>query len=224
MALAQIYGISTYDEAVACMQAGADLIGIVPPQPTDSPIDGLPEETVRRIVEDLRGKCKVILLSESNDPDYFVQIAAHYQPDVIHLAGKSLEADNFFRRRVKEVSPDTAIMQCVPVGSDLSAVKLAVRRAQYADYIILDSIRTDGGVGASGTTHSWEVDAAIVQAVSIPVVMAGGLGPDNVCDAIKAVHPAVVDTLTKTNKKLSDGTMIKDIEKVADFVRKAHSL
>ena len=56
--------------------------------------------------------------------------------------------------------------------------------------LLLDSHRPgDAQIGALGIPHSWEIDRIIVERVRIPVIIAGGLGPDNVVDAIRAVHP-----------------------------------
>ena len=49
----------------------------------------------------------------------------------------------------------------------------------------------------------------------MPVIIAGGLGPDNVTDAIRAIRPAGVDSKTKTDK--ADGSHTKDLEKVKQF-------
>ena len=79
----------------------------------------------------------------------------------------------------------------------------------------------DTGIGASGMTHDWKYDAEIVQSVKVPVIVAGGLGPENVEECIRQVKPAGVDSLTKTTWKYNDGVMEKDIPKVAEFCRKA---
>ena len=50
-----------------------------------------------------------------------------------------------------------------------------------------------------------------------PVIMAGGLGPDNVADAIEQCKPYGVDSLTKTSIKYDGGYMEKDIDKVRQF-------
>jgi phosphoribosylanthranilate isomerase len=58
--------------------------------------------------------------------------------------------------------------------------------------------------------------------VRIPVIIAGGLGPDNVIEAIKVVAPVGVDSKTKTDK--DDGSHTKDLQKVKQFVARAKSL
>jgi phosphoribosylanthranilate isomerase len=51
------------------------------------------------------------------------------------------------------------------------------------------------------------------------VIIAGGLGPENVADAIKSVRPAGVDSKTRTDK--TDGSHSKDLDKVRRFVELA---
>ena len=70
-------------------------------------------------------------------------------------------------------------------------------------------------------THSWELDRRIIKSVRIPVIIAGGLGPENVQDAIHVAHPAGVDSKTKTDT--SNGTHTKDLQKVSAFVAAARS-
>jgi phosphoribosylanthranilate isomerase len=61
--------------------------------------------------------------------------------------------------------------------------------------LLLDTHRSgDVQIGALGVTHSWELDREIVARVRIPVIIAGGLGPDNVAEAIRIVRPAGVDS------------------------------
>ena len=96
------------------------------------------------------------------------------------------------------------------------------RLAEIADMLLLDSHRPgDPQIGAMGIPHSWKIDRTIVERVRIPVIIAGGLGPDNVVDAIRAVHPAGVDSKTKTDK--DDGSHTKDLQKVRQFVSSAKS-
>src|SRR5438552_2793932 len=60
-----------------------------------------------------------------------------------------------------------------------------------------------------------------VVALSLSVVLAGGLGPDNVRDAIRAVAPDGVDSETNTSRV--DDRRRKDLEKVGRFIANARS-
>ena len=112
-------------------------------------------------------------------------------------------------------------MRSIPVTGDES-VSIARSYDGIADILLLDSHRLgDIQIGALGITHSWEIDKKIIDGVNIPVIITGGLGPDNVYAAIKAVRPAGVDSKTKTDK--DDGSHTKDLLKVGQFIVRARS-
>jgi phosphoribosylanthranilate isomerase len=80
---------------------------------------------------------------------------------------------------------------------------------------LLDSYRpADRQIGALGVTHDWRISRRIVEAVRTPVILAGGLGLNNVAEAIRTVRPAGVDSKTRTDR---DGSHAKDIERVRRF-------
>ena len=61
-----------------------------------------------------------------------------------------------------------------------------------ADALILDT-RTDEKIGGTGIPHDWNISAEIVAGSAIPVILAGGLTPENVREAIFQARPAGVD-------------------------------
>ena len=199
MVVKQIYSLIEYDEAVKTMEAGADNIGLVPMQNGGVPAHRVPIERVHRIFDECkrRGVTSVAIMV-TNDPDGYA-------------------ADEAFAARLKEAAPNTKLMQAVLVD-DESAVDRAKKYAQYCDLILTDSgLAPDTGIGASGLTHDWSIDARIVAECGKPVIMAGGLGPDNVAEAIEQCKPYGVDSLTKTSIKYDGGYMEKDIDKVRQF-------
>lgn len=48
-------------------------------------------------------------------------------------------------------------------------------------------------LGGTGRTHDWDVSWRIVEAVEVPVILAGGLNPGNVAEAMRLVKPYAVD-------------------------------
>jgi len=110
-------------------------------------------------------------------------------------------------------------MRSIPV-IDESSIALARSYEGIADWLLLDSYESgDRQIGALGVTHSWELDRRIIESVRIPAIIAGGLGPENVKEAIRVARPAGVDSKTKTDN--SDGSHTKDLQKVAAFVKAA---
>ncbi len=74
------------------------------------------------------------------------------------------------------------------------------------------------GIGAAGAVHDWRISREIVAESEVPVILAGGLGPDNVAEAIRVVGPVGVDSLTRTNRAVAGGGFRKDMDAVARFV------
>jgi phosphoribosylanthranilate isomerase len=85
-----------------------------------------------------------------------------------------------------------------------------------ADAILLDST-TEDGAGGTGETHDWHAARTLVDDCSTPVVLAGGLTPGNVADAVRTVDPYAVDVSSGVER--TDGE--KDHDAVASFVRNA---
>ena len=105
-----------------------------------------------------------------------------------------------------------------------AALKVAAAFEPVADLFILDSVAAHiGGIGAAGVTHDWSLSREIVMRSKVPVILAGGLRPDNVGDAIRAVRPWGVDSLTHTTMALSAGGFRKDPAKVAAFIAAARA-
>lgn len=105
-------------------------------------------------------------------------------------------------------------MRSIPVTGEES-LGVAQSYERVADYLLLDSYRpSDRQFGALGITHDWRISRRIVELVSIPAILGGGLGPDNVGDAIRAVRPAGVDSKTKADR---EGSHAKDLARVRRF-------
>lgn len=124
-------------------------------------------------------------------------------------------------RLLRRHLPDLKIMQAIAVGAD-GDYELAMEYARVSDFLILDSVTDDvSGVGAAGVTHDWARSARIVADAGIPVILAGGLSPDNVAEAIEVVRPWGVDSLTHTSRHFGGGEFEKDLDLVERFVRAA---
>lgn len=218
--ITQIYSIQTVKEAMECINAGADRIGVLV-GPKDGPFPcAITEETALDIFDAIGDKAVKVLISvQDNERDIIAQ-TMKLKPDVLHLCA-NFEGSPEFRKRLYERLPQVKLMEAVGVIGEES-IQDAIKKAEYADILILDSVSTTvPGVGAAGVTHDWGIDREIVNRVPIPVILAGGLGPDNVEEAIRAVKPFGVDSLTKTSVKKDGKLLHKDIELVRLFCERA---
>jgi phosphoribosylanthranilate isomerase len=97
------------------------------------------------------------------------------------------------------------LMRSIPAVGEAN---IAIARSYdgIADFLLLDSHReSDRQIGALGVTHDWTISLRIVELVETPVILAGGLGPDNVADAIRAVRPAGVTRKRRPIKRACIG-------------------
>jgi phosphoribosylanthranilate isomerase len=214
----QIYPIQSVEEALKVASLGVDHLGIVPSS------RGLPGEIgfkkARDIVEAVGNIAVCVALTVESSLDAIMSMVEVVQPDILHLSG--LE-DSFPPNKVQKLRdrlPDLPIMQAVPISD--RALEVAFSYKDVADYLILDTQAPDIDViGASGNTHDWNISRSIVTELKMPVILAGGLSPNNVAEAINIVQPWGVDSLSYTNQYLSDGGFRKDLEKIRQFVQAA---
>ena len=220
----QIYTLQSVEEAIEVTEIGIDNIGITPAS------IGLPGEisyeTAKEICESVEKGTKVAL-SVSSNIEEIIEMIMFVNPDVLHLCGEpgelNVKAIKSIKERLQKFKSKLPIMQAISVD-DMSALNFAKEYEEVADYFILDTSTTSvQGVGASGNVHDWSISKMIVENVKIPVVLAGGLSPENVKEAIATVKPWGVDSLTHTNKFLIDGSFTKDIKKVREFYINATS-
>lgn len=216
----QIYSIQTVEEALQCVQAGAEAIGVAVATGANLPAE-VPEATCAEIFAALEGRAQRVLLVVTQTEEETVEYVRRLQPDILQLCGNRLPATPEFAAQCRAVRPGLRVLQAVGVDGP-GAIDRAKYFAGFCDMHILDSIAPGiAGIGAAGRTHDWSIDAEIVRSVPCHVVLAGGLDAENVRDAIEAVRPWGVDSFTRTSDRLPDGGSRKNIEKVRAFVQAA---
>jgi phosphoribosylanthranilate isomerase len=88
--------------------------------------------------------------------------------------------------------------------------------ADSADAVLVDSV-DDAGGGGTGETHDWDRTREFADSVDVPVVLAGGLTPENVGEAVETVEPYGVDTASGVEHEGG----LKDHDAVRAFVAAA---
>ena len=210
--LTQIYEIGTPDEARAISAMGVDHVGVLVGDGEFPREQSLSQ--ARDIAAALVPGAKLSALFLTARTDFIFAWAHQLNPPILHLgaAPELLGPDRV--STIKAALPECLIMRSVPVVNE-DSLRIAQGYEKIADYLLLDSHRaSDRQIGALGVTHDWRISRRIVEIVRTPVILAGGLGPDNVADAIRAVRPAGVDSKTKTDR---DGSHAKDLARVRRF-------
>jgi phosphoribosylanthranilate isomerase len=145
-------------------------------------------------------------------------VVSETRPDIIQVQAAIEDFSVAMTRSLKRRFPEILIMRAIPV-IDETSIAIARLYEGVADLFLLDTWdAATRQFGALGRTHDWSLSRRIVDEVDVPVILAGGLGPENVGEAIAAVRPAGVDSKTRTDRGDGRG---KDLEKVRDFVAAA---
>jgi len=210
--LTQIYEVADPDDARLSSAFGVDHIGILVGDgefPRELPLEAA--KTVAAAIVS-GAKCSALFLTARLA--LIEAWAPQLRPDIVHLGAAAELLGPEETSVLKSKLPGMLMMRSVPVTGPES-IEIARSYDGIADFLLLDSHRaSDPQIGALGITHDWAVSRRIVELVRTPVILAGGLGPDNVTEAIRAVRPAGVDSKTRTDLP---GSHAKDLSRVRSF-------
>jgi len=213
----KICSITNIEDALAVISYGADAIGFLIGQVHYSTGSFITPEQAAEIVDTLPPYCSTVLVTHTSHTDEVVELVRKSKVNTIQLHGETTPEEAL---EIKKELPYIKTYKVVHVF-DESAIEAAKCYEKVVDGIILDTaIKETGQVGGTGKVHDWSISCKLVQSVSSPVILAGGLNPDNVIEAINAVRPYAVDVNSGVTNK--DGT--KDLKKAKIFIQRAKSL
>ncbi len=247
--IVQIYEIQEAREVRPLIEAGVDHVGTVIDSPDDPPWPYL-LKTVKAVQAE--GK-KSVIIPLFSDLFAIFHALSYFQPDFVHfceaispssggLAGPLSRLPNLVRiqAEVKEKFPSLGIIRSIGLprpgrtSRELAGhiEEVIGTLAPYTDFFLLDTLQegeqpVSGFVGITGEICDWALAREIVDLSPRPVILAGGLGPDNVAEAIRYVRPAGVDSCTRTNVLDERGRPLrfrKDMKLVSLFVREARRM
>jgi phosphoribosylanthranilate isomerase len=164
--------------------------------------------------------------------DYYGPHYVHFCHSLTNNEGKEKDLKEFIdlQKNVKEKFPEIGIMRSIPLprkgaAHGFSTLEIARKLEPASDILLTDTWLgkepVEGFIGITGKTADWELARELVRQSYRPVILAGGLSPENVYKAIKSVLPAGADSCTGTNKMDRDGKPVrfrKDFQKVKKFV------
>ncbi|GAA0646893.1 phosphoribosylanthranilate isomerase [Salarchaeum japonicum] len=207
MTRVKVCGITNEDDAAAAVGAGADALGFIADVPVDTPRE-LDAERATDLVAAVPPFVTTVLVTMPESPADAADLAARVRPDVLQVHG-DLPADDL---AALADDVDAKLVKTV----DADSPEDAARYDGVADALLVDS--TDAsGAGGTGRTHDWTVTRDLAARLDSPVVLAGGLTPDNVAEAVETVRPFAVDVASGVEQ--SGG--VKDHDAVAAFVAAA---
>jgi phosphoribosylanthranilate isomerase len=208
----KICGITRPEDAILAADAGADAIGLnfYPQSPRV-----VSRERAQEIVAAVGDRVRKVGVFVNSSVAEVVATYDELGLDLVQLHGD--EPPDFLQQLGG--IPVVRAFRCGPSGLSPIAVYLEACRVFGAppQLVLIDAYQP-GSYGGTGNTAPWDA-AARYRGLRFPypLVLAGGLTPANVAQAIGQVRPAAVDTASGVES--SPG--IKDAERMRDFIRRA---
>ena len=198
----KICGFTRAEDAVCAAHMGVDAVGLVfyPPSSRHVPI-----EQAKRIVAALPAFTSVVALFVDEREPRIREVLAQVSIDCIQFHGDETAAECriYGKPYMKAVR--------MQAGIDIAGIA-----AQYSDAtgLLLDAY-LPGAKGGTGNCFDWQL---IPRQCSLPIVLAGGLAPDNARQAVQSVHPYALDV--SSGVEMEKG--IKDAAKMAAFLKEVN--
>lgn len=206
----KICGITNKEDAHLVVDSGADMLGMIVDVPVETPrkisIDEA-EEISKGIGEDIN----IVLVLCPGSVEEVETVVRRIEPFGVQMHGFE---SNEFLKSVHETLPDVKLIKTVHVDEH-GTIHGIMPEEDFVDFILLDTFSAQ--MGGTGKKHSWDKSREIVENSAIPVILSGGLTPENVKEAIKEVNPYGVDVASGVES--SGGRKSK--EKIFKFVRNA---
>lgn len=245
--IVQIYEIQTPQEAEAVASAGVDHVGSVVVSEENWKTAELKAAIDR--VRACGARSSLIPLFQAGSG--VLRTLEFYRPDIVHfcdalppsaLSGPGLdpvcERLIELQIRVKKRFPEMAVMRSIPIAPPGDAHRVPTLEygrvfEPWTDFFLTDTLLVgptpaddqrqpvSGFVGITGQTCDWGMAGRLVRQSRIPVILAGGIAPENAAEAVTRTRPAGVDSCTRTNACDAQGRPIrfrKDLEKVRALV------
>lgn len=201
----KICGITNLEDASACVKLGADALGFIFYPPSKRFVNVEKAKEIRWIIPQ---NVSVVGVFVNETPGTIIEVARKANLDYVQLHGQEDP------RMVESLKKDGVRVIKALFGNREPGISLA--HTYPAEAILVESSEASQH-GGTGKTWKWSV----VQDYDfhLPVILAGGLAPENVVEAINMAKPAAVDVSSGVEAEPGK----KDLKKVEQFIQSAHS-
>ena len=206
----KICGINRKEDLDAAAAAGADAVGFVVGVASSPRNVSLTEAEM--LIRQVPPFVKSVLVTVPASLEELAKTCEKLNPDVIQIHGENVLDES----SVREKLPNTLLIGAVK-ANPANVIENAEKAAKMFDAVLLDSF-AHGKHGGTGLVHDWELSQRVKQVIHpTPLILAGGLNPENVAEAVRAVEPYAVDVSSGVERQPG----IKDHKKMIDFVKNA---
>lgn len=198
--------IASIAEAWMAIEHGASAIGLVSAMPSGP--GPIAEELITEIAAPVPPGVASFLLTCKQDAASIIDQQRRTRVNTIQICDSLVDGTY---EDLRKALPGISLVQVIHVTGP-EAVHEALAISSHVDAILLDSGNQSLKVkelGGTGRTHDWALSRAIRESVEVPVYLAGGLKPENVGEAIRAVRPFGVDVCSglRTDGRLDESKL-----------------
>jgi phosphoribosylanthranilate isomerase len=209
----KICGITRVEDVKIVSDQGADAVGFVvgvPSSPRNLSLD-----EAKKLIGVVPGYVKSVLVMVPKSPKELVQTCIKLNPCALQIHGEYiLDASS-----LRENLPNTPIIRAINIYQK-NIFEAVSNASKLFDAILLDST-SHGKFGGTGKVHDWKLSKRIKRVIhSKPLILAGGLYPENVQESIRTVQPYAVDVSTGVESRPG----IKDPVKISTFIKNVKEL
>ncbi|MFC7019629.1 MULTISPECIES: phosphoribosylanthranilate isomerase [Haloarcula] len=203
MTRVKVCGVTNAADRDAVVASGTDAVGVIHGVPVDTPRE-VDLGTATDLLAGVPPLVTSVLVTMPRTVQDAVKRVDTVEPDAVQVHdGLSPAELGALDRRVTQ----SIIAVVDATADDIEAY------ASHADALLVDSVDAEGA-GGTGETHDWDRTREVVDSLSVPVILAGGLTPENVGEAVETVRPFAVDVASGVEE--SGGW--KDHDAVEQFV------
>lgn len=204
MTRVKVCGFTRERDLEAAIAAGVDAVGLISGVTVETPRE-IDLAEASRLAERVPPLVSSVLVTMPDDAGQTRRRIETVRPDAVQLHGLAPG-----EVATLTDAPADVIAAVDPTDPDLDAY------AGAADALLVDSI-DDAGGGGTGETHDWERTRELVSDLDVPVLLAGGLTPENVAAAVDTVDPFAVDVASGVEREGG----VKDHDALERFVKRA---
>lgn len=210
----KVCGMRSAEDIELAVRCGVDAVGFITDVPVKTPRK-INLEKARELISLVPLFVDSVLVIMPDSAQEAIEMIEATRPDIVQIHN-SLELDDMRKLRA---NTDVGIVSTfhIHVNGDVSVDDLIDEINVLASEYLIDGVLLDtaivGKAGGTGQLHDPSISRKVVERVNIPVILAGGLNPENVEDRVSKVLPFAVDTASG----VETGGM-KDGDKIASFV------
>jgi len=207
----KICGITNKNDLQSAINAGADAVGFI--LGVKSSPRNLKIKEAKELISQVPLFVDSVVVTVSENFENIMKLGKKLHPNAIQIHGNlsSAEISSF-----KKSLPNLFLIRAIRANPE-NVEKKALKTSKYFDAILIDSY-IKGKYGGTGVVHDWDLSLKIKMIFDpIPMILAGGLTPENVENAIGFVRPYAVDVSSGVEKEPG----IKDELKIINFIKRA---